>query len=86
MSDDMASQLQEPVHSYVVVKVEDTFGPVSGLSVPNRRKRVTFRFPDDTESFVEVDLAPGWTEKARELIEQHVAETMELLGLRGEVL
>jgi len=83
----MATETEDSaVHTYVVDKVEDVFGPISSLSAPNRRKRITFHLPDGVPQFVEVDFTADWVEQARAAIEQHVNELLEVLSMRGEPL
>lgn len=67
---------------WVIDSVVDSFGP-AGLSVPQRYKRVNFHTYRGDSSFVEVPLAPGWIDKATELIQQHVDDLYALTGRQG---
>lgn len=67
---------------WVIDNVVDSFGP-AGLSQPQRYKRVNFHTYRGDSSYVEVQLQPGWVDRAVELIQQHVNELYELVGRQG---
>lgn len=67
-----------------ITGVTDSFGPSIG-PVPQRYKRVAFTTEQGDSSYVEVPLAPGWTEDAVRLIQQHVDELYALKRITGPV-
>lgn len=68
---------------WYVTRIEDQFGPVS-VGGSARVKRVYFQINGGPETYVDVavsDFTPG---KVAAAIEQHVADTIDVLGLKGQ--
>lgn len=67
-----------------VTSVEDTFGPTS-MGGSNRIKRVYFKLMDGvTSSYVDIPYAQFNAAAVAAAIEQHVADTVDVLQLKGQ--
>ena len=77
---DMPQQMNgAPAPLFRITSATDVFGPPSGLSAPARLKRVTYVMWNEDTGFVDVPYAPGWVERARELIDAAAREHHDLL-------
>lgn len=62
--------------------VEDTFGPTS-IGGNNRIKRVYVTLMDGTETYVDIPFANFNAAAVAAAIEKHVADMVDVLGLKG---
>lgn len=81
MTTDMTANQGQPM--WEVYKVEDTYGPTS-LGGSNRIKRVYFHVLGSSDSYIDVPFAEFNAANVAQLIDQHVANIIDVHMLKGQ--